>query len=169
MPPTPSPADVAASIFESLQGRDLDAVAALQHDDIVDDFVAVGVYRGRAAVRGFFAELFAAVPDLTLTPERILDAGDHAIVQWRIAGTFSGGPFQGVHATGRRVELRGVDVMHVVDGLLVDNVIYYDGLSFARQIGMLPANDSRGDRAMTTAFNAATDLRSKLPGPLRSR
>jgi steroid delta-isomerase-like uncharacterized protein len=169
MQPTPSPAEVAAGIFEALQRRDLDAVAALQHDDIVDDFVAVGVYRGKAAVRGFFEELFAAVPDLTLTPERILGAADHATVQWRITGTFSGGPFQGVHATGRRVELRGVDVMHLVDGLLVDNVIYYDGLSFARQIGMLPAAASRGDRAMTTAFNAATDLRSKLPLPFGSR
>ena len=169
MPPTPSPADVAAGIFEALQQRDLDAVATLQHDDIVDDFVAVGVYRGKAGVRGFFEELFAAVPDLTLTPQRILDAGDHAIVQWRLTGTFSGGPFQGVRATGRRVELRGVDVMHIVDGLLVDNVIYYDGLSFARQIGMLPAAASRGDRAMTAAFNAATDLRSKLPLLFRSR
>jgi steroid delta-isomerase-like uncharacterized protein len=169
MQPSRSAADVAASIFAALQRRDLDAVGALQHDDIVDDFVAVGVYRGKAEVRGFFEELFAAVPDVNLTPERILATSDHATVQWRISGTFSGSPFQGVHATGRRVELRGVDVMHVVDGLLVDNVIYYDGLSFARQIGMLPNAASRGDLAMTTAFNAVTDLRSKLPRPSRSR
>jgi steroid delta-isomerase-like uncharacterized protein len=158
-----SPAEVAATIFDSLQRRDLDAVALLQHDDIVDDFVAVGVYRGKPAVRAFFEELFAAVPDLTLTPVRIVADGQHATVQWRIAGTFTGAPFQGVHATGRRVELQGADVMHIVDGLLVDNTIYYDGLSFARQIGMLPAAGSRGDRAMTAAFNAQTDLRGKLP------
>jgi hypothetical protein len=88
-------------------------------------------------------------------------------VQWRITGTFSGGPFLGVHATGRRIELRGIDVMHIVDGLLVDNTIYYDMLSFARQIGMLPSAGSRGDRAMTAAFNAQTDLRGRLP--MRSR
>ena len=158
-----SPAEVAATIFDSLQRRDLDAVALLQHDDIVDDFVAVGVYRGKPAVRAFFEELFAAVPDLTLTPVRIVADGQHATVQWRITGTFTGAPFQGVHATGRRVELQGADVMHLVDGLLVDNTIYYDGLSFARQIGMLPAAGSRGDRAMTAAFNAQTDLRGKLP------
>ena len=158
-----SPADVAATIFDSLQRRDLDAVARLQHDDVEDDFVAIGVYRGKPAVRDFFEELFAAVPDLTFTPVRILADGEHATVQWRVTGTFSGGPFQGVHATGRRVELKGVDVMHIVDGLLVDNTIYYDGLSFARQIGMLPSSGSRGDRAMTTAFNAQTDVRRKLP------
>ena len=164
-----SPAEVAASIFDALQRRDLDAVAGLQHDDVVDDFVAIGVFRGKQAVRDFFEEMFAAVPDLTVTPVRILADGDHATVQWQMAGTFSGGPFQGVHATGRRVELQGVDVMHIVDGLLVDNTIYYDGLSFVRQIGMLPSAGSRGDRAMTAAFNAQTDLRGKLPLPSRSQ
>ena len=59
--------------------------------------------------------------------------------------------------------------MHIIDGLLVDNTIYYDGLSFARQIGMLPSAGSRGDRAMTAAFNAQTDLRRKLPAPSRRK
>lgn len=164
-----SPAEVAAAIFEALQRRDLDAVGRLQHDGVVDDFVAIGVYRGRQAVRVFFEELFSALPDGTPEPERILADGEFATVQWRIAGTFSGGPFQGVHATGRRLELRGVDVMHVIDGRLLDNTIYYDGLSFARQIGLLPSAGSRGDRALTAVFNAQTDLRSKLPPPLRRR
>jgi steroid delta-isomerase-like uncharacterized protein len=163
------PAEVAAAIFDALQHRDLDAVARLQHDDVDDDFVAVGVFRGKAAVRAFFEQLFAAVPDLSLTPVRILAGDDHATVQWRMTGTFSGSPFEGVHPTGRRVELKGVDVMHIVDGLLVDNTIYYDGLSFTRQIGMLPDAGSRGDRAMVAAFNAQTDLRSKLPLPSRLR
>jgi predicted ester cyclase len=86
------------------------------HDDGEDDFVAVGVYRGKPAVRAFFEELFAAVPDLTFTVRRILADRDYATVQWRVTGRFSGGPFRGVHATGRRVELKGVDVMHIVDG-----------------------------------------------------
>lgn len=164
-----SPADVAAAIFEALQRRDLDAVGRLQHEEVVDDFVAIGVYRGRQAVRAFFEELFSALPDGTPTPERILADGEYATVQWRIAGTFTGGPFQGVHATGRHLELRGVDVMHIVDGRLLDNTIYYDGLSFARQIGLLPSAGSRGDRALTAAFNAQTDLRSKIPPLLRRR
>lgn len=38
---------------------------------------------------------------------------------------------------------------------------------FAGQVGMLPSAGSRGDRAMTAAFNAQTDLPGKLP--MRSR
>lgn len=167
--PLVSPAEVAEAIFDSMQRRDLDAVARLQHDDIEDDFVAVGVYRGKPAVRGFFEELFAAVPDFTLTPQRILSDGEHATVQWRITGRFSGAPFLGVKATGRWIDLRGIDVMHVIDGLLVDNTIYYDMLSFARQVGMLPSAGSRGDRAMTAAFNTQSELRGKLHLSSRSR
>ena len=33
------------------------------------------------------------------------------MVQWRARGTFDGGPFQGLHPTGRPVEVRGCDVM----------------------------------------------------------
>jgi hypothetical protein len=85
----------------------------------------------------------------------------------RLVGTFSGEPFQGVHATGRRLDLRGVDAMHIVDGLLVDNVICYDGMSFASQIGMVPSAGSMGYRALTAAFNAQTAVRNKLPLPTR--
>lgn len=162
MPSPGSPAEVAAAIFEALQRRDLDAVGALQHDGVVDDFIAVGVYRGRQAVRGFFEELFAAMPQGAPTPERILEDGEYATVQWRMEGTFSGDPFQGVRATGRHVDVRGVDVMHIVDGRLLDNTIYWDHLSFARQVGLLPGAGSRGDRALTAAFNIQTDLRSRL-------
>ena len=164
-----SSADVATAIFEALQRRDLDAVRRLQHDETVSYFVELGVSRDGQGVRAFFEELFAAIPDGSPTPERILADGDYAVVQWRVAGTFSGGPFHGIHATGGRVELRGVDVMHIVDGRLLDNTIYTDGLSFVRQIGLLSPAGSRTDRVLTAAFNAKTDLRSKLAASSRNR
>ncbi|MEA2471820.1 MAG: hypothetical protein QOE38_2819 [Thermoleophilaceae bacterium] len=45
---------------------------------------------------------------------------------------------------------------------VVTNTVYYDGVEFARQIGMLPARDSAGDRAMLAAFNGATKLKRRL-------
>ena len=84
------------------------------------------------------------------------------MAQWHVAGTFDGGPFQGIEATGRRVEINGVDVMDVADGLVRHNTIYYDGASFARQIGMLPRKDSAAERAVLRAFNVATKARAAL-------
>ena len=73
-------------------------------------------------------------------------------------GTFNGAPFQGIRASGRRVEIQGVDVIEVRDGLQFRNSIYYDGASFARQVGMLPPLGSRADRALLALFNARTRL-----------
>ena len=114
--------------------------------------------RGHDAVRAFFRELFAAFPDFTMTLGRIVADDTAAVVQWHAAGTFTGGPFQGIAPTGRRVEIRGVDVMEIADGLIQYSTIYYDGATFARQIGLLPALGSRADQALLAAFNAKTTV-----------
>jgi steroid delta-isomerase-like uncharacterized protein len=158
---TGTPAEVARAAFEAAARKDPDGVAAAGAPDCVDDFVAIGEMRGRAAVRAFFSELFAAFPDFELSVDRIVADDAAAAVQWHAAGTFTGGPFQGILPTGRRVQVRGVDVMEIADGLVQHDTIYYDGASFARQIGLLPAQGSGPDRAMLSAFNAKTKLRQR--------
>ena len=159
---TATPQEVATAVFEALNRHDLDAAMVLEHADVVEDFVAVGVFDGVSAVGAFFAEIFAAMPDFTLEVLRLVCDDEHAVVQWRATGTFTGTPFRGIHATGRNIELRGVDVMRFEQGKLKHNTIYYDGLAFARQIGMLPREGSLPDKAMTAAFNARTEVIAKL-------
>jgi hypothetical protein len=76
-----------------------------------------------------------------------------------MTATFTGTPFQGIEATGRPVELRGVDMIEIADGKNVTNTAYYDGMAFARGAGLLPPQDSGAERAMRSAVNAATRLR----------
>ena len=64
-------------------------------------------------------------------------------VRWRTTGTFCGSPFQGIEPTGARVELEGLDLLTVEDGLIHRNDAYYDGAQFARQIGLLPPRTAR--------------------------
>lgn len=160
MGPTTSAVESARRIFKALQARDTSIVEQADHEDVVDDFVAIGVMRGRAEVRAFFEELFAAFPDFDIHVENILGDADHAVVQWRAGGTFTGTPFQGFHATGRRIELRGCDVMRFEQGLLRYNTIYYDGLGFARDIGVLPRQGSVADQALMAAVNAGADAKA---------
>lgn len=162
MEPTPSPLEAATRIFAALRERDLTIIQTADHPDVVDDFVAVGEFRGVDAVRGFFAELFTAFPDFDLEVVHMVGDGEHAVVQWHATGTFTGSPFQGVHATGRRIDLHGCDVMRFEEGRLKHNTIYYDGLGFARQIGLLPRAGSGADKAITAAFNAGTDVRAQI-------
>jgi hypothetical protein len=103
-------------------------------------------------------------------PGRILAAGEGvAVGEWTLRGTFSGGPFRGIEPTGRRVELRGVDVMEFEGGLLRRNTVYYDGLAFARQVGMLPSEGTAADRAVVAGFNALTRVRRRVQELRRPR
>jgi steroid delta-isomerase-like uncharacterized protein len=149
----------ARSYFEAIAARDPQAVAAHWSPDGVDDLVPLGPLRGPEEIAAFFRELFAAVPDLETTVTRVVAGETQAAVEWRMTGHFSGGPFQGVEPTGRRVDMRGFDLVEVEDGKIVGNTGYYDGMSFARQIGLMPPEHSGAENAMKSAFNATTKVR----------
>ncbi|MGN6663548.1 MAG: ester cyclase [Solirubrobacterales bacterium] len=158
--------EVAMASIEGAIGRDPDRIVAPAHPEgYVDDFVAIGEFQGKEAVRAFFGELFAAMPDFEMSVERVVADEGAVAVKWRAEATFGGAPFQGIQATGRRVRLRGVDFLEIEDGLIRRNTIFYDGASFARQIGMLPPEGSLADRTMLLLFN----LKTRLLRPFRRR
>jgi steroid delta-isomerase-like uncharacterized protein len=152
----------ARSAFDALARRDAKGIGEHYREDCVVDIVPIGVFRGRQAVVDFFREAFAAVPDLETTVTRVIAGETQAAVEWRMSGNFTGAPFQGIDPTGNHVELRGFDLMEVEDGEIVSNTAYYDGASFARQVGMLPPEGSGAERTMKSAFNAVTKVRKAL-------
>jgi steroid delta-isomerase-like uncharacterized protein len=154
-----APAEVARAAFDAVARRDAEGVAQYAAPEAVDDFVALGEFKGREAIRAFFVEVFAAFPDFQMSVDRIVADDTVAVAQWHCEGNFTGAPFQGMRPTGRHVALRGVDVIEVADGLIQRNTIYYDGASFARQIGLLPGKDSVGDRALVGLFNLTTSVK----------
>jgi steroid delta-isomerase-like uncharacterized protein len=161
--PAETTAERARRLIESVSRRDIETLREYWDDDTVDDFIALGQQiRGRDALTAFFKELFAAVPDMRMDIEDLIADGDKAVVRWRLSGAFTGAPFQGIRPTGRAIDLRGVDVMHFAGDKLRLNTVYYDGATFARQVGMLPAQGSAGERAMTSAFNAITAAKDRL-------
>jgi steroid delta-isomerase-like uncharacterized protein len=149
----------ARSYFEAVANRDTTAMAGHWRSDGVDDLVPLGPLRGTDEIVAFFRELFQAVPDIETTVTRVVAGETQAAVEWRMSGHFTGGPFQGVDPTGRRVEIRGLDLLEIEDGEIVGNTAYYDGMTFARQIGLMPPENSSAENAMKSAFNAATKMR----------
>jgi steroid delta-isomerase-like uncharacterized protein len=150
------------SYFDALGGRDSRAMAEHWSVDGVADIVPLGVLRGRKEIVALFRDLFAALPDLETTVTRLV-AGEHeAAVEWRMSGHFTGQAFQGVEPTGTRVEWRGIDLIEAPDGKNASVTTYYDGMSFARQIGLMPTQGSAPERAIKGAFNTATKLRRAL-------
>ena len=159
---TTTPVEVARRDLDALARRDSAGMADCYSDDAVVDFVALREVHGSAGVKEFFDGFFAAVPDLESSYEIVAASDDTVVVEWRQRGTFNGSPFEGIEPTGKRVDMRGVDVMKIAGDKIVHNTAYYDGMDFARQIGMMPPQDSGAEKAMMAAFNATTKLRQRF-------
>jgi steroid delta-isomerase-like uncharacterized protein len=152
----------ARSYFEAMDRRDVAGMLEHWHEDGVEDVVTVGVLRGNEERGSFFRSMFAAMPDARTTVTRLVAGERLCAVEWRLEGTFEGAAFLGVDPTGKHVEIRGMDLLEFEDGQIVSLTAYSDGASFARQIGLLPADGSGADRAMKSAFNAVTKLRRAM-------
>jgi len=88
---------------------------------------------------------------------------DRVAVHWDATATFAGpGSFTGIEPTGARVTLEGIDLMQVRGGLIVSNHAYTDGVSLARQLGLLPPAGSGADQRMTQVFNTKTRVTKRM-------
>jgi len=146
---------VASEYFAALARRDVEAMAALWAPDGEEHIAGQVDAVGPEGVRAYFTELFAAFPDFALTVVSTTVQEDRAAVHWTATGTMSG-PLWGVEPTGAHVELEGIDLLRVQDGLIVRNDAVPDGMSAARQMGILPDAGSTTEHRLFAAFNART-------------
>jgi steroid delta-isomerase-like uncharacterized protein len=153
--------EVARAAFEAFMAHDVDGVLRQWHPEGIQDWVALGVFRGHDEMRPLFESLFAAMPDMDMRIEEVTSDERRSVIQWRSRGTHTGA-FMGIEPTGRTLEMRGVDVMEVEDGLIVKNTVYYDGAAQARGLGLMPAQGSGAERTMINAFNGVTKLRRAI-------
>jgi hydroxyacylglutathione hydrolase len=154
---------VARRYFAAIDARDLETAVALWAPGGRENV------RGRVdvlapeGVRAFIGELIDAVPDLDMQVIATTTEKDRCGVQWRLSGTFAGpGHFGGIAPTGARLDLEGFDLITVRDGLIASNDAFTDSMSFARQVGMMPAQDSAAEQRMMGAFNVKTRLTAGL-------
>jgi steroid delta-isomerase-like uncharacterized protein len=155
---TDTATEVARRYFTAIGKQDLDAALACWKEGGVDHLAPVGELRAPDGMRAYFGSLFSAMPDLTYEVREMVSEGDRVAVWWRLRGTFTGTPFDGIRATGGGVEAEGLDYVRVEDGLIVRNDSYWDDSAIARQLGLLPAKGSRQERIFKGVFNLKTRL-----------
>lgn len=157
-----TPAAVTKEYFAALAARDVERMVACWKPGGREFIRGQVDTTAPDGVREFFTGLFAAMPDFDLRVVCTTNARERSVVRWRASGTFSGGDFGGIAATGARVELEGIDEITVKDGLIVENNAFSDSMAFARQIGMLPPEGSKADQRVMAAFNAKTKLAARV-------
>lgn len=157
--------EVVTEYFDAIEAQDLDRAVATWKPGSLDRLYGFAEMVAPDGIRGYFASIFAAIPDFRLEVQSMVAEGDEVAVRWRASGTFDGTQkFQGLVPNGRSVELEGLDLLTVEEGKIVSNRAYTNGMEFARQVGALPAQDSAPERAMAAAFNAKTAIEKRLRG-----
>jgi len=97
----------------------------------------LGDHYGPEGVRIGVAELRSAFPDLRVTIEDLLAAGDRVARRFTLRGTHRG-PFMGFAATGRAVSAPGLAIDRLADGKLAESWVCVDALGLLRQLGAVP-------------------------------
>jgi len=75
----------------------------------------------------------------------VIAADDKVVVRWTGFGTHVKS-FLGESPTGKRVELRGISIYVVRDGIIRKDWVEPDHLAFLSQLGLLPPMDFAGDK-----------------------
>jgi hydroxyacylglutathione hydrolase len=156
---------IARRYFAAIDARELEQAVSLWADGGRENVRGQADVLAPEGVRAFIGELIGALPDLSMQVLTTTTEGERCGVQWRLTGTFAGpGHFGGLAPTGSPIELEGFDLLTVRDGLIHSNDAFTDSMTFARQIGMMPAQGSTAELRMAQAFNAKTRLTAGLGG-----
>jgi steroid delta-isomerase-like uncharacterized protein len=104
---------LARSIYDAIETGDESRLPELFTDDYVEHRPLPGSTRtGQDALVEAIGAYRSAFPDVHFEIERVISDGDTAAVHFRLTGT-QRGEFMGLPATGRRIDIQGVDIGRV--------------------------------------------------------
>jgi steroid delta-isomerase-like uncharacterized protein len=156
-PENASNVDVARWVIDVINTHDVTPLRERWVDDVVERFPD-RTCRGKDELAAYFEGLFAALPDAHMEVVAAFGEGENVFLRWRLTGTHTGGSFNGIEPTGKRIELDGMDHFVIRDGKVVSNFVVFDQMEVGRALGLLPPDGSQADRALKAAFNAKTKI-----------
>ena len=139
-----------------LNDGDVDGfVDTLFAEDALDHDPAPDQGPGREGFRTFFRMLTTAFPDAHLEPVAQVADDDHVAFAYTLSGTHEGA-FLGVPASGRHMEVRGLQLARFENGQVVERWGSSDELGMLRKIG-----DDRDGRSLVDRVRHAFDGHGK--------
>lgn len=146
--------DLLERYVASYNAGDLDGVMDLYAEDAVQ-LMPVGRFTGRSAIRERLARELAAFPDVDFSFSSFVEQDDTFADEWVFEGTHTG-PLvlpdgTELPATGKRVQMKGMELVRVRDGRIVVDNLYYDNLSVVAQLGLTLKASTRPRRSRGTS------------------
>jgi len=126
---------------ELYNAGDLDACMELYAEDAVQR-MHDGIFAGVDDIRGRLGRDLDAFADAKYVVDSFFAQGDKFADEWTFTGTNTG-PLRlpdgaKVPATGKRVEIKGMEYVEVRDGSIVVDNLYYDFMAAVLQLGLVP-------------------------------
>ena len=132
--------DIVETHYKGMNNGDLDlAMSVFAYD--VETLTPQGPSQGLEDFRRFGQAFLEAVPNGTISGDRMFECGDTIIVEGTYSGTHTGdlaGPSGPIPPTGKAFRFGYVDILQARDGKVVSHHIYWDNLAFMAQLGLLP-------------------------------
>jgi predicted ester cyclase len=92
---------------------------------------------GPEAIRSFVSKFREAIPDISVSIDDVIAAGDKVVTRVTRQGTQKG-PLFGADPTGKHMHFTGIDIVRVEDGKFVEHWGEVDVLGALEQLGFLP-------------------------------
>lgn len=123
---------------EIWQKRNVDAVDELHASDFVDRSPAGRSPDNRGFKEGL-VRLYQAFPDFyATTDDLVIDASEGKVaLRWSAVGTHKR-EYMGVPPTGKRVTFRGIEILRIENGRIVERWGEWDGIDLLEQLGLFP-------------------------------
>lgn len=127
-------------IFEELWNQKNRAVIdeVLVPDYVHHDPQATDIARGIEGYKQFVERYLSAFPDVHMSIEDEIVAGDTIVTRWTVTATHTGN-LPGIPATGKRISLEGMTIARVKDGKFVESWNNWDALGMMKQLGVVGA------------------------------
>ncbi len=113
------------------------ALKELFAPDFVDHGALPGQTPDREGHKQILAAFRSAFPDLNVTTEDIVAEGDKVVTRWTARGTHQG-ELMGIPPTGKEVRIKGIDVLRIEEGRMVERWAEYNDLEVMQQLGAVP-------------------------------
>ena len=128
----------AESINEAWNSHDIEKVLSFYTPDYIgEDVGQASPLRGRGEMRTMLEIYWRAFPDLKFKVINTLVDGSHIAILWIGEGTHQG-TIMNIPPTGHHVQVRGVSIIDIEDGLIVHGQHIWDMAGMLRHMGLLP-------------------------------
>lgn len=133
--------DIAHRFFTSAwNDGNLQVIDELIAPDAVDHSTVGGKEKselGGESFKQIITMFRAAIPDIKLTIEDEIFAGDKVVHRWNLEGTNTG-PLMGIPPTNKKVRFTGTTIVRMRDGKIVERWTNVDELGLLQQLGVVP-------------------------------